>query len=94
MKTTIIILAIAILLGVSSALAEENNPIINTVESVKEKAINNPVTEFVIAEKNEIVEYQKESWQQGKDQLARNKEQISGWWKALKGAVSFYTTTQ
>jgi|TARA_B100002019_G_scaffold281927_1_gene286566 hypothetical protein len=94
MKTTIIILAIAILLGVSSALAEENNPIINTVESVKEKAINNPVTEFVIAEKNEIVEYQKESWQQGKDQLARNKEQISGWWKALKGAVRFYTTTQ
>lgn len=71
-----------------------NNPIINTVETVKDRAINNRVTQFVIDEKNEIVEFQKESWQQGKDQLANNKETISKFWKALKGAVRFYTTTQ
>ena len=36
----------------------------------------NKVKTFVVNEWNETVEFQKESWADGKDQLARNKEQI------------------
>jgi len=72
----------------------QENPIINTVETVKDKAINNKVTQFVIDEKNEIVEFQKESWKESKEQLARNKKQITGFWRAITSAVRFYTTAQ
>ena len=96
--TIVAVITVAFVLFVTTNEAQANetqdNPIINTVETVKDKAINNRVTQFVIDEKNEIVEFQKESWQQGKDQLANNKETISKFWKALKGAVRFYTTTQ
>tara|TARA_E500000178_G_scaffold345630_1_gene395813 strand:- start:664 stop:975 length:312 start_codon:yes stop_codon:yes gene_type:complete len=96
--TIVAVITVAFVLLVTTnetqANETEDNPIINTVETVKDKAINNRVTQFVIAEKNEIVEFQKENWQQGKEQLANNKETISKFWKALKGAVRFYTTTQ
>jgi len=96
--TIVAVITVAFVLFVTTNEAQANetqdNPIINTVETVKDRAINNRVTQFVIDEKNEIVEFQKESWQQGKDQLANNKETISKFWKALKGAVRFYTTTQ
>ena len=42
-------------------------------------ALANPVntfTNWLSNEKNDIVEYQKENWQKGKDQLAKNKQQI------------------
>ena len=96
--TIVAVITVAFVLFVTTNEAQANetqdNPIINTVETVKDMAINNRVTQFVIDEKNEIVEFQKESWQQGKDQLANNKETISKFWKALKGAVRFYTATQ
>jgi chemotaxis signal transduction protein len=96
--TIVAVITVAFVLFVTTnetkANETQDNPIINTVETVKDKAINNKVTQFVIDEKNEIVDFQKESWQQSKDQLARNKETITGFWKALKGAVRFYTATQ
>ena len=42
-------------------------------------ALANPVntfTNWLSNEKNDIVEYQKENWQKGKDQLAKNKQQL------------------
>ena len=42
-------------------------------------ALANPVntfTNWLTNEKNDIVEYQKENWQKGKDQLAKNKQQL------------------
>ena len=40
------------------------------------KAQDNTVVNWLTNEKNEIVQYQKDNWQSGKDQLIRNKEQI------------------
>tara|TARA_Y200000002_G_scaffold333261_1_gene299563 strand:- start:769 stop:1020 length:252 start_codon:yes stop_codon:yes gene_type:complete len=40
------------------------------------KAENNAITNWFIQEKEAIVEYQKDSWSQSKDQFVRNKEQI------------------
>ena len=96
--TIVAVITIVFVLFVTTNEAQANetqeNPIINTVEIVKDKAINNKVTQFVIDEKNEIVEFQKESWEQGKEQLARNKKQITGFWRAITSAVRFYTTAQ
>jgi len=96
--TIVAVITVAFVLLVTTtetkANEAEDNPIINTVETVKDKAINNKVTQFVIDEKNEIVEFQKESWKQSKEQLARNKEQITGFWRAITSAVRFYTTAQ
>jgi hypothetical protein len=43
----------------------------------EEVTIDTKVKNFVVSEWNEIKEFQKDNWQDGKDQLARNKEQIS-----------------
>ena len=43
----------------------------------EEVTIDTKVKNFVVSEWNEIKEFQKDSWQDGKDQLARNKEQIN-----------------
>tara|TARA_B100001057_G_scaffold208286_1_gene208969 strand:+ start:5971 stop:6222 length:252 start_codon:yes stop_codon:yes gene_type:complete len=40
------------------------------------KAEENKITTWLVNEKNEIVQFQKDSWQDSKDQFARNKEQI------------------
>ena len=87
-----LLVAFATLAWINRAHAENTNPIVDTVDTVKEKAINNPVTQFVIDEKNEIVQYQKESWEQGKQQLARNKQQISNLWNTFTDAVKHYTS--
>ena len=81
--------AVAVLLLVGQTQANDN-PIVKTVESMKDKAVNNQVTEFVVNEYNDIKQYQADSWQQGKDQLARNKEQIVGIFANVKDAFSHY----
>ena len=40
------------------------------------KAEENKITTWLVNEKNEIIQYQKDNWQESKDQFARNKEQI------------------
>ena len=40
------------------------------------KAEENKITTGLVNEKNEIIQFQKDSWQDSKDQFARNKEQI------------------
>ncbi len=47
----------------------------------------NKIKTFVMNEWNATVEFQKESWQDGKDQLARNKLQIQDLWKKLTSAL-------
>ena len=66
------------------------NPIIDTVENAKEFAVNNKASQFVIQEYNDIMDFQTDSWQQGKDQLDRNKEQIIGIFANVKGAFKHY----
>ena len=50
----------------------------------------NKAKTFVINEWNEIVDFQKTNWAEGKDQLARNKTQIQDLWKKV---TSFLPTT-
>ena len=83
-------MAVAMMLLAGQAQANTDNPIVTTVESMKDKAVNNQVTEFVVNEYNDIKTYQAQSWQQGKDQLARNKEQIVGIFANVKNAFSHY----
>ena len=74
-----------------ATIAQANdNPIIKNVEGAKDFAVNNKVSQFVIQEYNDTVAYQKDSWQQGKDQLADNKEQIVGIFNNVKGAFTHY----
>ena len=68
--------------------------LVTSTSANETKTINNKVTQYIIEEKNGIVEYQKDSWQKGKEQIAQNKEQISGFWRAIYSAVRFYTTAQ
>jgi C-terminal processing protease CtpA/Prc len=82
-------MAVAMVLLAGQAQAQDN-PIVTTVDSMKDKAVNNKVTEFVVNEYNDIKQYQVDSWQQGKDQLARNKEQIVGIFANVKDAFSHY----
>lgn len=54
-------------------------------------ALANPVntfTNWLTNEKNDIVEYQKENWQKGKDQLAKNKQQILNLFKKVTNNAS------
>jgi hypothetical protein len=67
-----------------------DNPIINTVETIKDKATNNKVTNFVKKEWNETKEFQKESWAQGQQQVRRNKEELVGMWENITGAWVYY----
>jgi hypothetical protein len=43
------------------------------------------VQTYLDQEWEDIKTYQKENWQKGKDQLARNKEQIKGLWNRIIG---------
>ena len=83
-------IAIATLLVSGAATQANENPIIDTVESAKDFAINNQASQFVINQYNDIVDYQTNSWQEGKGQLGRNKEQIVGVFKNIKGAFKHY----
>tara|TARA_A100001201_G_scaffold118041_1_gene101611 strand:+ start:74 stop:286 length:213 start_codon:yes stop_codon:yes gene_type:complete len=52
-------------------------------------ALANPVntfTNWLTNEKNDIVEYQKENWQKGKDQLANTKQSIVNLFKKVTNA--------
>ena len=40
------------------------------------KAEENKIATWLVNEKNEIIQYQKDNWQESKEQFARNKEQI------------------
>ena len=83
-------MAVAMVLLAGQAQANTDNPIVSTVENMKDKAVNNQVTEFVVNEYNDIKTYQAKSWQQGKDQLAQNKKQIIGIFANVKDAFSHY----
>ena len=87
---TLATLAVATLIVSAAATQANDNPIIKNVEDAKDFAVNNKVSQFVIQEYNDTVAYQKDSWQQGKDQLADNKEQIVGIFNNVKGAFTHY----
>ena len=80
--TIVVTITIAFVILVTSTSANET------------KTINNKVTQFIVEEKNEIVEYQKENWQKGKEQIAQSKKQISGFWIKAWRLVRLYTTAQ
>ena len=82
--------ATLIVTAVATQANETENPIIKDVENVKEFAVNNKVSQFVINEYNKTVEFQKDSWQQAKDQTANNKKQIVGIFDNIKGAFTHY----
>lgn len=69
---------------------EINNPIINTVETIKDKATNNKVTNFIKKEWTETKEFQRKNWAEGQQQVQRNKEQIAGLWEDITGAWVYY----
>ena len=89
MKTKATIAGAVLLLAVGTVQANEN-PIIDTVEKAKDFAVNNQVSNFVVDEFNNIKQFQQDSWQQGKDQLGRNKEQIVGIFSNVKDAFKHY----
>jgi low affinity Fe/Cu permease len=82
MWTIVATITIAFVILVTSTSANET------------KTINNKVNQFIVEEKNEIVEYQKENWQKGKEQIAQNKKQISDFWIKAWRLVRLYTTAQ
>ena len=47
------------------------------------ETVDNKFVNWLIAEKNKIVEYQTKSWENGKAQLARNKTQLTGFFSKL-----------
>ena len=87
---TLATLAVAILIVSAAATQANDNPIIKDVENAKDFAVNNKVSQFVINEYNKTVEFQKDSWQQAKDQTANNKKQIVGIFDNIKGAFTHY----
>ena len=82
--------ATLIVTAVATQANETENPIIKDVENAKDFAVNNKVSQFVINEYNKTVEFQKDSWQQAKDQTANNKKQIVGIFDNIKGAFTHY----
>lgn len=89
MKNLISIAVAGFLVTAFSVQAKEN-PIIDTVESAKDFVINNQVTTFVVNEYNDVKKLQQESWQNGKDQLIQNKNQVIGIFANVKGAFTHY----
>ena len=89
MKHAKTLVAAITLLTAVRANANEN-PIIKNVEQAKDFAVNNKVSEFVVNEYKDIKKFQQQSWQQGKDQLGKNKEQLVGIYTNVKDAFKFY----
>tara|TARA_A100001015_G_scaffold260841_1_gene305924 strand:+ start:11203 stop:11484 length:282 start_codon:yes stop_codon:yes gene_type:complete len=81
-------IAAVIMLGTTAQA--NTNPIIDKVENAKDFAVNNKASQFVIQEYNEMKEFQTDSWQQGKEQLGRNKEQVIGIFTNVKDAFNHY----
>tara|TARA_X000000950_G_C13743778_1_gene589615 strand:- start:264 stop:497 length:234 start_codon:yes stop_codon:yes gene_type:complete len=46
------------------------------------------VQNWLIAEKNSIVEFQKQSWSDSKTQFANNKKQIGEFWNKIKSGFN------
>ena len=67
-----------------------DNPIVNTIETAKDKAVNNKVTNFIKKEWNETKEFQKNSWAEGQQQVQRNKEQLNNYWNTIAEAWVYY----
>ena len=84
------VVTVAAVIMLASAVQANDNPIIDTVDNAKDFAVNNQVSQFVVQEYNDILDFQAESWQQGKDQLGRNKEQIVGIFSNVKDAFQHY----
>ena len=74
-KVKNLILSLIILSFLSTSLKAENKSVINNINN-KTKIYTNVVFGWVSSEWLEIVEYQKSQWNNGKEQIKRNKEQI------------------
>ena len=74
-KVKNLILNLIILSFLSTSLKAENKSVINNINN-KTKIYTNVVFGWVSSEWLEIVEYQKSQWNNGKEQIKRNKEQI------------------
>jgi len=84
------VVTVAAVIMLATAVQANDNPIIDTVDNAKDFAVNNQVSQFVVQEYNDILDFQAKSWQQGKDQLGRNKEQIVGIFSNVKDAFQHY----
>jgi len=87
MKTLVAVGAAIVLV---TAVQANENPIINTVENVKDFAVNNEASQFVVKEYTDLVNDSKDSLEQGKNTIGQNKEQIVGIFKNIKGAFEHY----
>lgn len=74
-KVKNLILNLIILSFLSTSLKAENKSVINNINN-KTKIYTNVVFGWVSSEWLEIVQYQKTQWNNGKEQIKRNKEQI------------------
>jgi len=74
-KVKNLILSLIILSFISASLKAENKSVINNINN-KTKIYTNVVFGWVSSEWLEIVQYQKTQWNNGKEQIKRNKEQI------------------
>ena len=74
-KVKNLILSLIIFSFLSTSLKAENKSVINNINN-KTKIYTNVVFGWVSSEWLEIVEYQKSQWNNGKEQIKRNKEQI------------------
>ena len=74
-KVKNLILNLIILSFLSTSLKAENKSVINNINN-KTKIYTNVVFGWISSEWLEIVQYQKTQWNEGKEQLKRNKEQI------------------
>ena len=74
-KVKNLILSLIILSFISASLKAENKSVINNINN-KTKIYTNVVFGWLSSEWLEIVQYQKTQWNEGKEQIKRNKEQI------------------
>lgn len=74
-KVKNLILSLIIFSFLSTSLKAENKSVINNINN-KTKIYTNVVFGWLSSEWLEIVQYQKTQWNEGKEQLKRNKEQI------------------
>jgi len=74
-KVKNLILSLIIFSFLSTSLKAENKSVINNINN-KTKIYTNVVFGWVSSEWLEIVQYQKTQWNNGKEQIKRNKEQI------------------
>ena len=87
MKT---LMAVGAAIVLVTAVQANENPIINTVENVKDFAVNNEASQFVVKEYNDLLDASQDGFEQGKNQLGQNKEQIVGIFQNVKGAFKQY----